>query len=88
MPDRREDTIQGWQPIETAPEWQSVLVFQREAPNTKSNKLSVFSAVLTERGWTLCNHGRRKGEFLEPSPTHWMPLPAPPNTSIGERDDD
>ena len=68
----------NWQPIETAPFWQEVIVHQKNAPPTKSNRNGVFTAVHTERGWTLSRHGETKAGYLFPPPTHWMSLPPPP----------
>lgn len=71
-----------WQDIETAPMWQSVLVFQAEAPETKSLKTGVFTAVQVEgKIWVLAEpYGKRKlfMDHLDPKPTAWMPLPEPP----------
>ena len=71
-----------WQPIKTAPEWQRVLVFQREEGPTLSCKTGVFAAVKTGPDeWSLTSHGKksvRDMNVLNPSPTHWMPLPEAP----------
>lgn len=62
---------QQWQPIETAPQSEDpVLVFDGDEVN------------FATRGFT--NPPRRAGWFDEKGwlihPTHWMPLPVPPNT--------
>lgn len=71
-----------WKPIETAPLWTLVIVYQKEAPITKSCKNGVFTAVKTEKGWITFtpSYGKRKvgKEFLDPDPTHWMSLPQEP----------
>lgn len=76
-----------WQPIETAPEWQRVLVWQREEPKTKSCKTGVFTATLVNGEWTLTDKGKRGygTPCLAPPPTHWMPLPEPPPSAQTHR---
>lgn len=58
----RED---GWQPIETAPhvELAEVLLF---------NGSEVCAGGWWEGRWTTAH------DEIEPQPTHWRPLPAPP----------
>jgi hypothetical protein len=81
--DRREDTIQGWQRIEMAPtDGTDVIVFVEQSAEQ-------FVAYYDQGSWVYAIIPRVKGGgMLCCEPTHWMPLPAPPNTSIGERDDD
>ena len=68
-----------WQPIETAPTNQAVLVF---IPNAEHYGLGVYRAMLVDMGtgrrWMTtalhCGSDCRHGQ----NPTHWMPLPPPP----------
>lgn len=77
-----------WQPIETAPEGVNILLYWTEG------ELGVggMECAMIFRGdphsksglsfWT--HGGPNAGSDWEPrggeAPTHWMPLPAPPNT--------
>jgi hypothetical protein len=83
--DDRLSTQDQWQPIGTAPVWKAVLVYQEQARPTKSNSTGVFTAVKCERGWALSGlSGKTKRDiingsrYLDPDPTHWMPLPEAP----------
>lgn len=70
-----------WQPIETAPIWILVLVYQADAPPRKCSKDGVFTAVQVTPGrWTLSGPNGRmdRQHFLTPAPSHWQPLPNPP----------
>lgn len=76
-----------WQPIETAPVGESVLVY---IPNADHYGEGVYRALLIESDWktdkdgkhprhwqtTGLHHGR---DCLSQLPTHWMPLPDPPS---------
>lgn len=69
-----------WQPIETAPESEPILVWadnlHRGIPSAE-----VVVVVCSEGEMTFwTNGGPNAGDdlFFETSPTHWMPLPAPP----------
>lgn len=84
---------QEWQPIETALKDGTVVkvcrVFDGERlfENEASWRVVTFPAFINGRhgfepehtveGW--CIHGRNK---LAPTPTHWMPLPAPPHPPL------
>lgn len=77
---------EGWRPISEAPLWETVLVYQKEAPPLTSNRSGVFSAVQVSEGkWALSGQYGRKtqahSETLSPPPTHFMPLPTPPQDS-------
>ena len=69
-----------WQPIETAPTNESVLIFQ---PNWDHYGHGVYRAIHVDMGtgkrWmtTAWACGRDLG--ADAIPTHWMPLPAPPS---------
>lgn len=58
-----------WQPIETAPIHTNVLVYCHGFQ---------YIAANTDKGgyWVA----QSEGGFRLFSPTHWMPLPSPPNT--------
>lgn len=64
-----------WQPIETAPLWELVNVYDPAAfPYRSSN--TVYSAVQTKVGeWP-----KELATKPPKSPTHWMPLPNPPRS--------
>jgi hypothetical protein len=56
-----------WQPIETAPKDESVLLLLE-------NPRNIIEAYMTETGWVDC-----WCSYVAPyKPTHWMPLPEPP----------
>lgn len=59
----------GWQPIETAPEYDRVLTFERGYVEVRRHEQD-------HRGQCLWSGGSYGDP--QPSPTHWMPLPAPP----------
>ena len=73
----------GWQPIETVPKGRSVLCFSPDArePCVFIAELNDFinpndaSDVCTD--WT----DTWLEDALDVEPTHWMPLPAPPEPS-------
>lgn len=61
--------MSGWMPIETAPDGDSpVLVF---CPDERGDE-QIMIAVRSTWGWSIYIDGQRL------HPTHWMPLPAPP----------
>lgn len=72
-----------WQPIETAPESEPILVFSPKA-NRGRDSCEVVIIYRMEDGeihwWT--NGGANAGSDLyyddDERPTHWMPLPTPP----------
>jgi hypothetical protein len=68
--------VNDWQPIETAPKYQAVLVF---VPNREHYGPAVYRALLGEFGWTSTGLAVGRAMTGEGSqPTHWMPLPDPP----------
>lgn len=73
---------QAWQPIETAPTNQSVLIY---IPNAEHYGDGIYRAILVDMGtgrrWmTIGLHVGRDicGGY---EPTHWQPLPLPPQES-------
>lgn len=78
-----------WQPIETAPKMKRVLLFavtDRAEDGTVRNWQmetggwhSGFADQRSkEAGYTPWQWGGRQVKSYEVQPTHWMPLPAPP----------
>lgn len=63
----------GWQPIKTAPA--DLRVFLVFCPEDK-NVYEVYSFAGETRLRIFASGGR----WLTEKPTHWMPLPEPPNT--------
>ena len=79
---RYENTLRslddGWRPIESAPQdWVDVLLF---SPDHKGfDNGGVFSGFCTGKGgdWLVYDFTRSDGA-TPVTPTHWRPLPAPP----------
>jgi hypothetical protein len=68
-------TVTDWQPIKTAPkDWTDVLVFSPE--HEGFNCGGVFSAFFDETSRSWLTHAPGHNMLLKP--THWMPLPSPP----------
>ena len=76
----------NWQPIETAPkDGTSILLFQPDDANIwcpcREKQMTTYTFV----GWFDRNHCAGPNwvcseyDAFEKSPTHWMPLPEPPN---------
>jgi hypothetical protein len=65
-----------WQKIETAPNDKPVLVCNRIGP------IPVIAWKI-ESEWS--QFGIYGGALLRPQPTHWMPLPAPPDGTQGRK---
>jgi len=64
-----------WQPIETAPIWAEVIIYDPTAFKTRSSH-KVRTAVQVSLGkWAL---GSTIGAKV--NPTLWQPLPSPPTT--------
>ena len=63
-----------WRPIETAPKDESsILVYARHG----------FYVAFWFEGWLAVDDNKHGPYPLRgPSPTHWMPLPAPPEEAI------
>lgn len=68
----------SWQPIETAPKGVRVLVFDGtdvfESSWGKVSHVPIY-------GWLNLHNGPEDVELLDPRPTHWMPLPEPPEAA-------
>ena len=66
-------SLSSWQPIETAPDYQTVLIYVPPFDPMQGTKSGRFKT------WMV---GARSiiGRNLSPDmqPTHWMPLPEPP----------
>jgi len=73
-----------WQPIETAPkDGTFVVVFAEKNPNGRKVRRASPVCVAAKRGWM--GWVATPGDY-QVSPTHWLPLPAPPQTPMeGER---
>ena len=69
------NTASGWQPIETAPIMEAVLVYGRDCKYPCS---ASWSGIEDEE-WFADAGGVIHGEIGWP--THWMPLPAPPEVT-------
>jgi hypothetical protein len=73
LPSEQGALLPGWQPIETAPKDGTIILAGHET--------SVFDAYWDERegGWAdgaTCGYD---DDLITYSPTHWIPLPAPPS---------
>lgn len=88
--DADSKTVQGWQPIETAPVNQSVLVY---IPNAEHYGEGIYRAIWIESNYEWLSpeqyprHWQTTGlhcgrDCCSQLPTHWMPLPEPPRLSI------
>lgn len=62
------DALRGWQPIETAPRDQRILV--------RNGVTGPYVTQFTDGQWPL-GFWSRFGEWY-PQPSHWRPLPDPP----------
>lgn len=78
----RTRTMTEWQPIESAPTNQSVLVY---IPNTEHYGEGIYRAILVdtrpelrEPHWTSTALHSGRDILGDYQPTHWMPLPDPP----------
>jgi hypothetical protein len=68
--------VEGWQPIETAPEYEDVLLC---IPRYGVGIDMPVMAVGEQRNgiWYSCDSD--EDDYVLHQPTHWMPLPAPPS---------
>lgn len=64
-----------WKPIETAPQWRIVLVYD---PTERISEDNIFKAEWFDGHWREISVDGC-GEYL--NPTHWMELPPFPNQS-------
>jgi hypothetical protein len=81
-----------WQPIETAPSGEEVLLFEPPGDRYRSMGLDhkrsdhpggIYTGIHDKRGWWSYSFMGEKDErdtYFGDSvkPTHWMPLPSPP----------
>lgn len=63
-----------WQPIETAPVEDRVLIFRPSV----FDEDRIFHASLDSDGWWTVHDGKHDHNLRGAQPTHWMPLPAAP----------
>lgn len=69
------DGVPSWQPIETAPRDQSwVLLWSRDCDPA----FGVFRWDIEDDEWVSDEKADRWVESQSYGPTHWMPLPSPP----------
>lgn len=64
-------TEQSWQPIETAPKGEHVLLYD---PSWEGDVPNIYIGGWTGSCWCVCHEADM--DVIEP--THWMPLPSPP----------
>ena len=78
--------MSDWQPIETAPEKTDLLVLRRDG----AMHVAQVSGYNNKYGILNADFGNASCQFFFPidenyqaddAPTHWMPLPEPPETS-------
>lgn len=69
----------AWQPIETAPKNESVLIY---IPNAEHYGVGVYRGMLVDMGtgphWSANAVAMGRDLGRDTMPTHWMPLPVPP----------
>lgn len=65
-----------WQPIETAPNKKDVLLYRCGYPLCIAGRF--FNGE--EWGWATIE---RPDDWIEGEPTHWQPLPEPPEAAHG-----
>ena len=76
----------SWQPIDSAPTNQAVLIY---IPNAEHYGEGIYRGMLVDMGtgkrWTTTalSMGRDCGTTWQP--THWMPLPPSPNAEVSDR---
>lgn len=68
-----------WQPIETYDETRLFSMYVLVSDGT-----DVYLGWLNDDGWHDATNPDYADEPLNPQPTHWMPLPLPPQTEGGE----
>lgn len=69
-------TVQAWQPIEAAPERQTILVYVPDA-RREQDAIQTGRYGMTANNMRLWVIGGLMG-FDVGKPTHWQPLPEPP----------
>ncbi len=78
-----------WQPIETAPKDETVLVYGTWQPDWYNppridpdvHKATCLEVSNSNGDWAWYVAGTDEDETYVYKPTHWMPLPLPPNVS-------
>lgn len=91
-PAEQEPKTQGWQPIETAPKGRVLLVYYKNSlGNGRTMRArhylpETLESDTTESGWADEGWYEESEAYeylmpLEHDPTHWMPLPAGPDTA-------
>ena len=92
QPAEQEPKTQGWQPIETAPKGRVLLVYYKNSlGNGRTMRArhylpETLESDTTESGWADEGWYEESEAYeylmpLEHDPTHWMPLPAGPDTA-------
>jgi len=77
------EKLTGWQPIETAPEHEPILVWVPEE-NRGWDSAEVVIIYRYADGMSFWTNGGSNGGsdvYFRKEPTHWQPLPAPPGTT-------
>lgn len=75
-----QDVAPTWQPIQTAPKDQIILIY---IPSSEETFIAYWSELsgppITGGGWAIAHdYGDGHGSPDTSSATHWMPLPPPP----------
>lgn len=86
--ERSEGRVMDWQPIETAPVGVPCLIFIPARSHGERRYPHVITTAVTEfqgqYGWLLCEAGSgAEDRDVWPYPTHWLPLPSPPQAEGG-----
>jgi hypothetical protein len=73
--------MSDWQPIETAPKDGTLVWAYASRFDDANGRQGMASFLRTSQGFGVWHwrHGRNYGGS---NPTHWMPLPEPPETSV------
>lgn len=66
-----------WQPIETCPSYENVLLVGRDARGAIGMAIGTYDARVKIFRWPW---------MQDMQPTHWMPLPHPPTVNAGATD--
>lgn len=67
-----------WQPIETAPRREYVLVTKKDSDWQPVSALYGIGNIHIGEGW-YSDYYKSASELLPFDPTHWQPLPKPPD---------
>jgi hypothetical protein len=75
----------GWQPIETAPkDGTEILIWFTGRPPRP--EIAVYAAYGPRDPWPWARRLGQAGEFHRKNCTHWMPLPAAPDSDLGSQE--